>query len=73
MRAETWKDDRVSGTCDRCGAPTDVGHRHYLSATAFHAPIWCVDCTLSEGGRASQASRSSAERRYQLASWRESR
>jgi hypothetical protein len=69
MRAKTWNDDRVSGTCDRCGAPTDVGRRHYLSATAFHAPIWCVDCTLSDGNAsACQASRSSAERRYQLAS-----
>jgi hypothetical protein len=69
MRAKTWKGDRVSGICDRCGRPTDVGHRHYLSATAFHAPIWCVECTLSEGnGPSDQANRSSADRRYQLAS-----
>jgi hypothetical protein len=65
MRAKTWNGDRVSGTCDRCGKPTEVSRGHYVCAAAFHAPILCVDCLLSEPDQASQ---SSTVRRYQLAS-----
>ena len=33
--------------CDRCGRETEVSRKHYISATAFHAPILCVECVVS--------------------------
>ena len=48
MKAKKWNGKQVWGRCDNCGAATKVGRAHYLSATAFHAPVWCVDCVVRQ-------------------------